>query len=108
MVREAYGLGLDFDNIKCPSHRYGNALGVLRSADPEAEPVCSDYWTTRLGVRWNRVARVSSNSPKPAPAFESLDECPRCQNEMFDFFLTEVGQRWLRSKGFNAQDNPSP
>lgn len=107
MLREAYGLGLDFDNINCSSHKYGHSLGVLRSADPEATPVCSDYWTTRLGLQWNRTERATAVIPELTPGFDSLDECPRCGNEMFDFFLTDVGQRWLRSKGLIAQDGPN-
>jgi uncharacterized protein (DUF2235 family) len=99
MLREAYGQGLGIDSIECPIHKYGHVLGVLRSADPAATPVCSDYWTTRLGLRWNRTVKETAVIPTPTPAFESLDRCPRCGNDMFDFFLTDVGRRWLRSKG---------
>ena len=99
MLREAYGLGLDFDNIKCPLHRAGHALGVLRTADPEDRPVSSDYWTTCLGLTWDRQKRPMSVNPDPTPNLHDLDECPRCQHPMFDYFLTDVGKRWLKSKG---------
>lgn len=107
MIREAHGLGLDFENIECPVHRHGHALGVIRSADPEAEPVCSDYWTTRLGLTWSRPERERSVLLIETPRFHELDECPRCGNPMFDFFLTDVGQRWLQAKGLtrgNVED----
>jgi uncharacterized protein (DUF2235 family) len=106
MLREAYGLGLAFDNVDCSSHRYGHALGVLRSVNPRAVPVCSDYWTTRMGLHWNRPERQKVVAPEPTPAFESLDICPRCGKEMFDLFLTDFGQQWLRSKGLLGNNDP--
>jgi uncharacterized protein (DUF2235 family) len=104
MIREAYGLGLDIKNIDCAFHRsrralkHGHALGVLRAADPDAAPVCSDNWFTRRGLRWNRMERETKVIPDPTPDFALLDECPRCGEEMFDYFLTEPGQRWMQPK----------
>lgn len=99
MMREAYGLGLSFSNIDCPSHNFGKPLSVLDYIDPESSPVSSDYWTTRLGLRWNRTEKEKAVIPDPTPEFVSLVDCPRCGKEMFGFFETKFGQRWLRSKG---------
>jgi uncharacterized protein (DUF2235 family) len=108
MIREAFALGLEFDNINCASHQYGHALGVIRCIDPNEKPITSDYWTTRLGLRWDRKVRERDPLPDDMPRFEELDLCPRCNHEMFDYFLTDVGQRWLRSKRLvrdpNSQD----
>src|SRR5579863_705472 len=86
MIREAYGIGLDFDNIVCPLHRAGNNLGVIININPEQEPTCSDYLSTKLGLRWNRKTHAVENVPDEKLSFEALDLCPRCGNEMFDFF----------------------
>jgi uncharacterized protein (DUF2235 family) len=105
MMREAYGQGLAFENIQCPHHRGGHALGVIRGVDPSAAGVCSDYWTTHLGLVWNRRGRQLDPSPDESPSFAELDACPRCGNDMFDYFKTDVGRRWLTSKGLIAEEN---
>ncbi len=99
MIREAFGLGLAFDNIDCSSH-FDKPLSILDSVDPESSPVCSDYWTTRLGLRWTRKEKEKAVVLDPTPKFDSLVDCPRCGKEMFNFFRTEFGKGWLRSKGF--------
>ncbi|WP_292361036.1 DUF2235 domain-containing protein [Mesorhizobium sp.] len=105
MLREAYGLDLEFDNIGCGRlHKHGHALGVLRSADPDQKPVCSDYLTTRLGFKYERSALDPMRQQNIAPPFGELIDCPRCGQEMFDVFLTDPGQRWLKSNGLLRGD----
>ena len=112
MLREAYGLGLDFQNIMCPQHKHGHALGVVSSADPEEAPISSDYLTTRLGLSWDRRTRKTVVTPDATPDLAELTDCPRCGNEMFDMFKTDFGNRWLRRKGMlpnedaNAEARP--
>ena len=101
MMREAYGKGLDFSNISCPHYRNSHAMSVLSSVDPSENPVCTNYLTTRLGLRLDRAKDATINSNiKPPLKFYDLDVCPRCNHEMFDIFLTDYGQKWLISKGF--------
>ena len=99
MLREAFGLGLEVENIHCPQHRYGHVLGVVSSTNPEDTPVSSDYFTTRVGLRWDRSVRETNPVPDPTPEFADLADCPRCGNEMFDIFKTDYGLRWLERKG---------
>lgn len=91
MIREAYAQGLAFTNIECSLHRAGHALGVIRNVDPDAAGVCSDYWSTRLGLVWNRSARETDPAPDPTPTFSDLASCPLCDKDMFDYFLTDHG-----------------
>lgn len=105
MLREAYGLDLQIQNILCPQHRYGHALGVVSNTDPEANPVSSDYLTTKLGLRWQRLLREKDPVPDPTPDFAKLVDCPRCGNEMFDIFKTDYGVRKLRRLGLLGAEN---
>lgn len=100
MIREAYGLGLNFNNIECPRHLAGNNLGVILNVNPEAEPTCSDYFTTKLGIRWDRQKKEKKNLPYEQLAFENLEACPRCGNKMFDFLSTDYGKMRLKRMGF--------
>ncbi|MFT3747118.1 MAG: DUF2235 domain-containing protein [Agriterribacter sp.] len=100
MIREAYGLGLNFNNIECPRHLAGNNLGVIINVNPEEKPTCSDYFTTKLGIRWDRQKREKENLPDEQFAFENLDICPRCGNQMFDVLSTDYGKMRLRRMGF--------
>jgi hypothetical protein len=122
MLREAYGLGIDFQNIECPRHIARHRLSVLRAVDPDDAPVLSDYWTTRLGLRCHRKGLPGAVNVSETPVFSELDQCPRCKREMFDYFLTDCGQRWLIAKGlakpaetgfapnptFSSNSRPSP
>jgi len=99
MIREAFGLGLNFDNIECPRHLKGNNLGVILNVNPEEQPTCSDYFTTKLGISWDRREREKKNIPDQLLAFEDLDICPRCGNVMFDFFSTDYAKMRLRGMG---------
>jgi uncharacterized protein (DUF2235 family) len=105
MLREAYGLGLEVENILCPKHRHGHALGVVSCTDPEDTPVSSDYFTTKLGLRWDRRVRETAPAPDPTPDFADMTDCPRCGNEMFDIFKTNYGVRWLERKGLRSAAN---
>lgn len=95
MAREAYGLGLGLDNIECPRHLGGSVMGITRAANPDAMPVPSDYWTTRLGLVWNRLERNKGPLIAETPNFYDLDVCPRCGHDLFDYFLTDVGQQFI-------------
>ncbi len=101
MIREAYGLELNFENIDCQTHQNGNGLGVIQNVDPQEAPICSDYWTTRIGLRWDRLKRKTGIVPSRTPRFDLLDKCPRpkCKKDMFDYFRTDIGIQWLQAKG---------
>ena len=101
MIREAFGLGLEFDFINCTHHRYGNALGVIQCINPDAEPTNSDYWTTKIGIKWDRLKKEKENLPHEQVPFETLVDCPICGKEMFDFLATDYGKMRLRKMGFN-------
>lgn len=99
MIREAYGQGLNFNNIECPKHLGGNSLSVVLNANPEEQPTCSDYFTTKLGIKWDRQKNEKENLPAEQLAFENLDTCPRCGHDMFDFLSTDYGKIRLRRMG---------
>lgn len=99
MIREAFGLGLDFDIIDCKYHHLGNGIGLIQRIDLNDKPVCSDYLTTKIGLRWDRPKRETAVIPNGTPNFEELNICPRCSEEMFDYFSTIPGRKWLREKG---------
>lgn len=96
MIREAYGLGLDFDNINCPLHQGGSSLNVIRAIDLNDKPVSSDYPTTKFGLIWDRKKKVDSIVPDPTPLFSDLVACPRCPNNMFDISETEPARDLVR------------
>jgi uncharacterized protein (DUF2235 family) len=102
MVREAYGCGLNFEGISCRMHRAGNGLSLIQAIDPDAKSVCSDYLTTKLGLRWIRPDRENNPTPDSVIDFINLDICPRCDEEMFDFLATDYGRQRLRKAGFNV------
>jgi len=98
ILREAFSLGLDFQDIGCSDHdRKCETLNFIWSIDPEDKPVPSDYWTTRAGLTWDRTRRELENTPGETPHIASLVDCPRCGKEMFDYFKTNGGQRWIQS-----------
>lgn len=99
MMREAYNLGLDIDNIDCHHHRYGHALDVIQSVDTTQPPVSSDYLTTRVGLRWDRQKRTPAGLVTAAPGFETLDVCDRCNGELFDYFKTLDARKRLKRMG---------
>ncbi|WP_337966000.1 DUF2235 domain-containing protein [uncultured Flavobacterium sp.] len=99
MIREVYGLGLNFENIQCPNHFGGNNLGVILNVNPEEQPTSSDYFTTKLGITWERQKREKENLPSEQLGFENLNICPRCGNEMFDYFSTDYGKMRLERMG---------
>jgi uncharacterized protein (DUF2235 family) len=101
MLREAYGYGLALTAIKCPSDadgwhhgRLGVKLGFMPEIDSEAPGHPSDYWTTRRGLRCERMTLPDAPLISPQPDLAHLDLCPRgCGEELFDFFLTDEGKR---------------
>lgn len=77
MMREAFGRGLKFDVIQCEWHHLGHTVGVIYDANPEEEGVCSDYWTTKIGIKWERKNHVTTeNCPDQQLRFEQMIKCP--------------------------------
>jgi uncharacterized protein (DUF2235 family) len=101
MMREAIGLGLDIDNLECKNHHYGNSLGVIQCVNPDDEPTSSDYWTTKIGFRWDRLKKETKNLPDAQIPFDKLVDCPRCGKEMFNYLATDYGKMRLLKMGFN-------
>ncbi|PLP57538.1 hypothetical protein CYK37_20670 [Mesorhizobium loti] len=99
MLREAFGAGLNFQNVECRYHNVGNALSVINAVDPHQKPVSSDYPTTRLGLRCHRADIDLKKQVSPVPSFAEMDVCPRCNLDMFDVFRTDFGTAWLAAKG---------
>jgi len=87
MMREAYGVGLDFNIIGCDMHRAGNNTFV-GNLDPSSEPQCSDYLTTRLGIKHVRYTDPNFAVLTNATELLEMDICPRCGKEMFDVLAT--------------------
>jgi len=99
MIREAYGLGLDFDVVDCRYHHFGNGIPVVQNIDLEDKPICSDYFTTKLGIRWDRAKRESTVIPDKTPELYELTKCPRCGKEMFDIPFTDDERKRLIELG---------
>ena len=103
MLREAFGLGLEVTNWQCPGSgvsphhthvRVSSALPWIYMIDSEARGLSSDYFSTKLGMRWNRPLRHSSEPVNEPPKLEDMDSCPRgCGTDLFDFFATDEGRR---------------
>ena len=105
MIREAFACGLSFTNIDCQKHKAGNALTVLQGVDPDQRGISSDYWTTHCGLVWDRSKRETDPVPDPAPLLSELDSCPlNCGRDMFDYFATAPGRRWLAEKGLSTTE----
>jgi len=89
MMREAYGEGLDFENMSCQLHRQaGHLMGVIERCDPHMEPVPSDTLATRMGIRWSRKNTGHDSDPDPTPRLSDLVQCtrPDCDRQMFNPF----------------------
>ncbi len=85
MMREAYEVGLDFSIVNCRMHRAGNNTFV-GSLDPSSKPQCSDYLTTRLGIKHIRNNTQDFAALSIAPQLHEMDICPRCEKDMFEVF----------------------
>ena len=87
MMREAYGVGLDFNIVSCRLHRAGNNT-FIGDLDPSSKSQCSDYLTTRLGIKHMRNRDPDFAALSIAPELLEMDICPRCEKEMFDVLAT--------------------
>lgn len=94
MLREAFGQGLEFKNVECPRHLYGHALSVVSGVDPDEPGRCPSDVVGRLLPRMCRAEYLKDPEPEPTLKFQDMDICPRCGEEMFDYFDTIPGRRW--------------
>ncbi|MEH6436908.1 DUF2235 domain-containing protein [Massilia sp. DD77] len=93
MMREAHGLGLELNLVNCPKHYGGTNLNVIQAIDLSDPPRCSDWLSTRLGLKVERESLQLAHLVGETPDFFDLDECYRCKSEMFDALISPEGQR---------------
>lgn len=99
MLREAHGLELDLNHVTCKAHVGGNALNVIQAVNTLEEPICSDWFTTWLGLRTNRQEMLDVSHVRPACSFADLDTCYRCGQQLFEALETpDARRRFSRMK----------
>lgn len=107
MVRESYSAGLKFKFFDCepvedPEKRVHDQslgmLGFVKSADPHGEATKSDYFTTKLGLKFDRTQLIDELGVKLQPDISELSECLRnCGKDFFDVFDNDSCRTHIQS-----------